>query len=166
MLFPTHNCLAAVQVLFRRPGIWQGARSTVIWLVLIAMLLAMTACGARFTPTPTLTPEPTRLTAQLFGKLVAVEGCLRVNTKYTSYLLAWPPDFTVSSEQDAIQIIKGNGEKFVLRIGEEVYLGGGEVKSAEFLSEQVRQNLPANCPGPYWVVGSGISSVDTKEESK
>jgi hypothetical protein len=61
----------------------------------------------------------------------------------------------VSVEKDAVQIIdrlKG-GKRVVWHIGQIVRLGGGEVTSGENLDERVRQNLPANCPGPYWIVG-------------
>jgi len=166
MSFPTHNRLAAVQVLFRHLGVRQVARSTIIWLVLIAMSLAVTACGDKFTPT--LTPEPTRLTSFVLGELVAVDSCLRVSDRDsgTSYLLAWPPDFAVSIERDTVQIATGNGKKVVLHIGEMVRISGGEVKSIGYLDERVQQRLPVNCPGPYWVVGDEISSVEATEESK
>jgi len=78
------------------------------------------------------------------------------NVSGTSYLLVWPPEqHVVSVEKDAVQIIdrlKG-GKRVVWHIGQIVHLGGGEVTSGEYLDERVRQNLPANCPGPYWIVG-------------
>ena len=42
-------------------------------LLVVAVLIAVTACNNK--ATPTLTPMPTRLTALLFGELVEVEGC-------------------------------------------------------------------------------------------
>jgi len=146
------------------------AQSTAGWqicLVLIAVLLGATACGNGHITAPT-TPERTKLTALLFGELVEVKGCLRVNQggRGASYLLAWPPDFAVSTEEDTVQIVDDNGKRVVLHIGEIVRIGGGEVRSTKYLDERVRQKLPANCPGPYWVVGDEINSVDAKEESK
>lgn len=100
----------------------------------------------------------TRWTALLTGKLVKVNRCLRVvdNESNTSYLLVWPPgQHTVNLEGDTIRIvdrIRGNGP-VVWQIGQIVRLGGGEVTSSEYLDEQVRRSLPANCPGPYWIVG-------------
>jgi len=127
------------------------------------VLLTVTACGNEYITTPT--PEPTRLTALLFGKLVQVEDCLRVNevNSEASYLLAWPPDLVVHMEEDTIQILDEGGKKIVLHIGEMVRISGGEVHSIEYLGERVQQKLPANCSGPYWVVGSEIGSVDAEK---
>jgi hypothetical protein len=142
-----------------------------MWLVLIAMSFAMTACKAASAPSPTASPRivATRWTAELIGKLVTVDGCLRVNERdsSTSYLLVWPPEYTekVSIEKDTVQIID-RGKTVVWHIGEMVHLGGGEIPSIEYLDERLRQKLPANCPGPYWVVGDVTSSVEATEESK
>ena len=135
-------------------------------LLVVAVLIAVTACSNE--ATPTLTPIPTRLTALLFGELVEVEGCLRVKARDdgTSYLLAWGPDFAVTTEKDAVHIVDANGKKTVLHIGEMVRIGGGEVKSVGYLDEQVRQKLPAGCPGPYWFVGSEVSSLEATKEPK
>jgi hypothetical protein len=57
-------------------------------------------------------------------------------------------------ENDEIQILDGAGE-VVARVGEEVYMGGGE-GSSEALADCVRQQLPAACTGPFWIVGDGV----------
>jgi len=95
--------------------------------------------------------------ALLQGKLTAADGCLYVDDSNsdTSYLLVWPPDFTLSMEADAVLLFNGAGE-VVARVGEEVRLSGGEVKSVRYLDELVRQSLPADCPGPYWIVGDVV----------
>jgi hypothetical protein len=100
----------------------------------------------------------TRLTAQLFGTLVDQDGCLRVqpDTGGTSYLLAWPPDFEVRVEGDTVHVVTADGEQVTLGMGDAVYLSGGEVKSADYLSQPVRQALPAQCEGPFWVVGAEV----------
>lgn len=177
MLASPHNSPAIAQVHLRHLAAYQAVRLMTMWLVLMVMSLAITACGSQLaataTPEPvklmaTSSPEPTRLTALVVGKLEMVDGCLRLyeRTNDISYLLAWPPDFTVNMETDSIRILKGNGEQVVLHIGEMVRIGGGEVKSAEYLSKQVQQKLPANCPGPYWVVGLEVSSVKATETPK
>jgi hypothetical protein len=160
MLFSIHNPLAIVQSLFQHLCAREIARPTAIWLMLIALSLTVTACGEQFADTAA--PEPTRLLSFVVGKLVKVDGCLRVHSKYsgTSYLLAWPPDFTVNIENDTVQIIKRDGEEVVLRIGGMVRVSGGEVKSTNYLSEEVRQKLPPHCRGPYWVVGIEISPME------
>lgn len=133
-------------------------------LLVVAVLIAVTACSNK--ATPTVTPIRTRLTALLFGELVEVEGCLRVKSRDdgTSYLLAWGPEFAVTTENDAVQIVHENGTKIVLHIGEMVRISGGEVKSVGYLDEQVRQKLPAGCPGPYWFVGTEVSALEATRE--
>jgi len=109
--------------------------------------------------------------AELIGELVLVNGCLRVNSIYGdgSVLPIWPPEFTLKAEkratvacpepcrraaQDEIQVLDGAGQ-VVARVGQEVYMGGGG-GSATSLAECVRQQLPADCIGPYWIVGEGV----------
>lgn len=146
-------------------------------LILITLACAVIACNGRPENATEVvreaseshtTPVPTRLTALLFGKLIAVDGCLRVNASPgdTSYLLAWPPDFEVSVEENTVHILKGDGQEVVLHIGEMVRLSGGEVYAIGALSEPVRQGLPANCPGPYWVVGIEVSPLNATEKSE
>jgi hypothetical protein len=100
------------------------------------------------------------MTAILVGELVMTDGCLRVNSIHsgTSYLLVWPDEqHVVSVEGDTVRIVDRLEDKTVVwHIGEMVTLGGGEVKSLKYLDErlQPKRPLPANCPGPYWVVGS------------
>ncbi|MBN1583129.1 MAG: hypothetical protein JXA89_20640 [Anaerolineae bacterium] len=69
-------------------------------------------------------------------------------------------------EKDTVQILDENGQEIALQIGEPVYISGGEVHSIEYLDERVRQKLPARCPGPYWLVGNEIRSVNAQEELK
>lgn len=161
-------------MLIRHLGLRQIVSLTVTWLILITLAFAVIACNGRsenatevVRDTSQLHPTPvsTRLTALLFGKLITVDGCLRVNESPgdTSYLLAWPPDFEVSVEENTVHIMKGDGQKVVLRIGEMVRLSGGEVYAIRALSEPVRQRLPVNCPGPYWVVGIEVSPLNATE---
>jgi hypothetical protein len=143
-----------------------GWRRSCLLLALLGLVLV--ACGPAPTqPSPTSTPPPsptagpavaiTRLTAQLFGTLVDRDGCVRVRPDTGgSYLLAWPPDFEVRVEGDAVHVVTAGGEQVSLHVGDAVYLSGGEVKSADYLSESVRQALPAHCEGPYWVVGAEV----------
>lgn len=160
MPFSTQNCRAVARLLFQHLGVRQTRQLMVMGLVFIAMSCVVTACNTASVPSSTASPQvvATRWTALLIGKLVKVDGCLRVidNMSGTSYLLVWPPEqHMVSVEKDAVQIIdrlKGD-KRVVWHIGQIVRLGGGEVTSSEYLDERVRQNLPVNCPGPYWVVG-------------
>ena len=94
--------------------------------------------------------------AQLIGDLRLVDGCLRVKDIYSgdSILPIWPPEFTLRAENDQLQVLDGD-DQVVARVGEEVYMGGGEVSSPS-LPDCVRQQLPAECSGPYWIVGMGV----------
>jgi len=96
------------------------------------------------------------MAAELIGHLVLVDGCLRVNSIYgeASYLPVWPPEFTLTAEDDGIQVRDGDGQ-VVARVGEEVYVSGGE-GSAASMPECVREQLPAVCTGPYWIVGDTV----------
>lgn len=160
------------------------SRSFFQMILLFSGLFAMTACtsvpSASTTTTPTAEPhgasstttpkaEPqvvaTFWTAELIGELIEVEHCIRVNDKNSnmSYLLVWPPDITATTDKDTVRVvtgaITGNRNEVILHIGEMVRLSGGETEN---LDEQLRQALPANCPGPYWVVGIEVGPLEPK----
>jgi hypothetical protein len=94
--------------------------------------------------------------AEMVGQLVLVDGCLRLESIYgdTSYLPVWPPEFALRSEDEEIQVLDGTGQ-VVARVGEEIFMGGGE-GSASVMAKCVRQQLPVTCTGPYWIVGEGV----------
>ncbi|MEJ2737532.1 MAG: hypothetical protein P8189_28915, partial [Anaerolineae bacterium] len=58
------------------------------------------------------------------------------------------------SEDEEIQVLDGTGQ-VVARVGEEIFMGGGE-GSASVMAKCVRQQLPVTCTGPYWIVGEGV----------
>lgn len=97
--------------------------------------------------------------AELIGELAVVDECIYVNPREgdTGYLVIWPPEFTVVTENDSIQVRNGAGE-VVAQAGEEVYMSGGEIpiSEAEWLSQQLRTKLPDTCHGPYWIVGEEV----------
>jgi len=96
------------------------------------------------------------MTAELIGELLLVDDCLRVNAAAdASYLILWQPEFSLKAENDSLHILNEAGQ-VVATVGEEVYLGGGEVRSIDHLDEYVRQQLPPACPGPYWIVGAEV----------
>jgi hypothetical protein len=125
-----------------------GCRLPARAAALAVVLLVAAACST--TPEPGSAPTPqivaTRLTAEVYGKLVVVDDCLRVNTDHgTSYLLVWPPGFEVSRNGDIVEVADTiTGEEALWRVGELVWLGGGEVSDPD---------VPRQCPGPYWVAG-------------
>jgi hypothetical protein len=76
----------------------------------------------------------------------------------TDYLPIWRPDFTLGTDQGGIAIRNGAG-RVLARVGDTIRIGGGEVPSDEaawLSTAALRQKPPAECPGPYWLVGEII----------
>jgi hypothetical protein len=127
-------------------------RQRIVFAVIV-LFAALLACTARPAPTPTATVTPyvvtTRLLAEMWGTLTLDGECLRVG----DYLLAWPPEFSVTIEGDAVHVTDGYlHESVIWHLGETVTLGGAET-ALSHLNEEVRQRLPASCAAPYWLVG-------------
>jgi hypothetical protein len=101
--------------------------------------------------------------AELVGVLVLEEGCLRVDSHYNygSYLPFWPLEFTLDLDDDTVIIVDGD-DVVVGRVGEEIYMGGGTGRLSA-LPDCVREQLPASCKGPFWIVGEGVR-LNIKED--
>ena len=90
--------------------------------------------------------------ALLQGKLVAEEGCLRVQTSDNdSYLVIWQPDYFLNDNKGQIEILDREGQP-VARLGEEIRMGGGGASGPEF-DIYLREAIPSRCKGPYWLMG-------------
>jgi hypothetical protein len=94
------------------------------------------------------------MTALLVGKLIVKDGCLRVSTSEDDrgHLIIWQPDYFLNSNEGVIEILNRKGE-VVARVGEEIRMGGGEVPLTADLERQLREPLPEQCEGPYWLMG-------------
>ncbi len=91
--------------------------------------------------------------ALLVGKLILVKDCLRMqDSDNSNYLLIWPQGFSLNIEGESIQI-KDNTGQFVVQVGDNVRVGGGEIPT-EQIEHYVSQPLPNDCSGPYWIVAS------------
>ena len=89
--------------------------------------------------------------ADLEGELILENGCLRAKSKGgADRLLIWPQRFKLSVDGRDIRISDDSGVS--LSVGEEIRIGGGE-KKLGFVQLVVKQPLPNDCPGPYWIVG-------------
>ena len=86
------------------------------------------------------------------AELVLDEGCLRTGSA-DGDLIIWPPGFSLTTEDDGVQILNETGQ-IVARVGEKVRMGGGQISYPSVLGEYVLRQLPSSCPGPYLVVGS------------
>ncbi len=168
-----------------------------VWLICLAVLLTTMACTSAtdtttVSPTnntPLQDSEPTAtsvnnsqvffpqqeevdgereaMTGEIFGTLVTVENCIRVNANESdiSYLLIWPPDYAFSTKNDAIQILNGDS-KIVARVGDKVRISGGEITLLSFFDESVQKELPPNCMGPYWIVGDEVNTIEISKEGQ
>jgi hypothetical protein len=111
-------------------------------------------------PPPGINPDPsvhfpqlkTRsgsfMEALMVGKLTLEEGYLRVN----GTLIIWQPDYFVHNNSGTIEIWDRDGE-VVARVGERVSMGGGEITSIEHINKLLKEPLPQDCEGPYWLMG-------------
>lgn len=178
-----YNFLAVTQEIFRHLHVWQILQLPIkqkLWIMVSFLFFTMVACAYRSTVEPTtvsttlpvtitmtgssstiffpqqkpVNGERASMTAELIGKLVLVDNCLRVNAMYfdASYLLIWPPDFKLDIENNVIQVINGTGQ-VIARINDEINTGGGEVPDSH-----VPQEIRDTCPGPYFEVGEWVST--------
>jgi hypothetical protein len=149
----------------------------------LALLLIMTACtsttGSSLQPSENhldATSDPSKkiffprqektdgeravMEALVRGTLVLVDNCIRVQYDEVgiNYLLIWPPDFSISFENGTIEIVNEDG-KIVASLGDNVQMGGGEIKLLSLLDKSIQEQVPPQCPGPYWIVGEGFTRV-------
>jgi hypothetical protein len=89
------------------------------------------------------------MTAALTGELVLEDGYLHVGED----LIIWQPDYFLNSNDGTIEILDREG-KVVGRVGEEIYMGGGEIKSIEFINSLIKEPLPQGIDGPFWLQGA------------
>lgn len=112
-------------------------------------------------PPPGINPDPSvhfpqlktasasHMQALLTGKLTLEDGYLRVHDE----LIIWQPDYFVHNNNGTIEILDRDGI-VVGRVGEEIYMGGGEINlppEDKFLEEP----LPDDIEGPFWLQGGG-----------
>jgi hypothetical protein len=96
------------------------------------------------------------------GTLVLVDNCIRLQYQADEvdidYLLIWPPDFYISNENGAVNILDEN-KNIVASIGDKVKMGGGEIHLLSLLDKFIQEQVPPQCPGLYWIVGEGFTRV-------
>ena len=101
--------------------------------------------------------EHSTMTGDLFGKLIVVDNCLRVNTHEgnTSYVVVWPSSVTMRVANDMIQILNSSGQ-VVAQVGNDVYLDGGGISASQATALSQQPDLPIDtmCSRPYWLVGN------------
>ena len=162
-----------------RTHFWARIRLTPL-VIVFTLLISLVACREK---APEVTAEPTRevvvtawtaeptqevvvtaWTAVVIGELINIDGCVRIRNPdiEVDYAIVWTPDVSATIEGETIRIIsgivRGNISEVVLNFGDIVRFSGGETSHPD---EQLLQNLPSNCQGPYWVVGFEIAVVQT-----
>ena len=137
--------------------------TTVIFLIILSLL----ACNLPFaTQTDSAQPEiafPSQqategerevMEAQLFGLLVLEGSCLRVTAENESYLIIWPPGYTLHMDNESITILDASGMPAV-SLGQQVYISGGEIPLADntIAAANIDGLADSGCAGPYWFAG-------------
>jgi hypothetical protein len=149
-----------------------------VWLALVVVALVAASCSSKSAPSqyecggiffPRQKAGVAVMEAILIGKLVEVDGCLRVNSRNseTSYLVVWPFGYSLRVFSGVIEVRDETGKTRV-RVGEEVFVSGGETKSVEgiaALDEQLKRELATRCSGPYWLVGSEVRRAGSMGKS-
>lgn len=127
-------------------------------LALAIGVWVLTGCERVEAIVSTLTPPPTRLAAELVGRLINTNGCLQVNAREVAvtYTLAWPPELDVSIQPDDVIVTTEDGQHVILHLGETIRVSGGVVSSVQNLDPAYQENLPAHCPAPFWLVGTEV----------
>jgi hypothetical protein len=105
-------------------------------LTLVLVLLVLSGCrdepssSVFFPKYELVNGELVQLTALIDGKIVEVDGCLRLiaSSDDTSYLIVWPPDFGLDIDGSDIRIRVGISQ-IIARVGQEVHMGGGGGRS-------------------------------------
>lgn len=100
------------------------------------------------------------LSAVVKGELTLENGCLRVSGVKNAvhgdgFLLIWEPIFSTRTEQGVVQVIDSTG-KVLASVGDFIELDGGSAPTGMWL----KQPIPDECHGPYWLVGASIKKID------
>ena len=91
--------------------------------------------------------------ALLIGRLVVENGCLQAFQEESnqSFTIVWQADYFLNNNEGSIEMLDREGN-VVARVGEMIYLGGGEVRRMD--PELLRAPIPEHCSGPQnWLMG-------------
>jgi hypothetical protein len=113
--------------------------------------------------TPFTKVEPTLLLGILEGKLVLVNGYLRLERRFLfwntspSHLVIWPFGYSWMTENNQIWILNEKSEK-IARVGNCVKIGGGEIGvSPDSLKGSTGEDPPKGTTGPFWLMSEILS---------
>ena len=146
---------------------------TLLVLLILALSTGMLSCASEeettldeipfeINPDPSVcfpqlkTDNGEYMEAQLFGEMVR-DGCyLRIDNE----LIIWRPGYFVNNNEGTIEILDRNGE-VVAREGEDVYMSGGEIQPLEWVNTLIKEPLPQDCEGPFWLQGE-VTRLDSE----
>ena len=100
------------------------------------------------------------MTALLEGQLVLSERCLYIQGEDvdSSHAAIWPLEFSLTVQNDSIQILNEDKE-VVARVGDQVLVGGGEIPPLSQEEFEQRFLRPFQCAGSYWLVTEVVETT-------
>ena len=107
----------------------------------------------------------------MMGELVLNGSCLRIQGNdelrgradfVPSFLPIWPEGFTSTRVEDSVAIVDGSGQN-VAKVGDYVRLSGDRVGSDSLQERQIAESIPADCKGPYYLVGDDVTVIEADE---
>ena len=114
--------------------------------------------GAHF-PQKINTPN-TYMEMLIKGELVLDNGCLRVSdVDGVSIMLIWDSRFSTRTEQGVVQVIDNSTGEVLASVGDFVAVGGGSAGTNP-TELDLKESIPDECPGPYYLVGESIKKID------
>lgn len=144
---------------------WKRISLILISLILI-IFLAKVVYGAATAPPlgahfpQKIKPPSVYIDILIDGNLVLDNGCLRVSrVSGDSFLLIWDSRFSTRTEQGIVQVIDSSTSEVLVSVGDFVEVGdGGDFTHPTWM--WLKQPIPDECPGPYYLVGESIKKID------
>jgi hypothetical protein len=90
------------------------------------------------------------LLALMTGTLELIDGYLWVGDA----IIIWQTDYFVHNNDGTVEIWDRDGN-VVGRVGEEIYMGGGSAGTLDTINPTLKEPLPVDTEGPFWLQGGG-----------
>ena len=141
-------------------------RTTACVFLLVFALLSMVTCAEPELANPNFPQlrqsgpgDPESLDAEAAGELISENGCLRLRDidGGDNYLLIWPYTAEMIADGQGVIVRDDSGASQTFSVGDEMWMSGGET-SFSHVKRRVRQPIPSDCIGPYWLVGVSVTS--------
>ena len=99
------------------------------------------------------------------GKVIVVDGCLRLDIDGGGAMVVWPPGYSYAEGVGGFNVRNELGVN-VGKIGQDFRFGGGFVQTLQQdgpVDEALRQEALTRCPGEYWIVGEMYSTEESPD---